>query len=93
MQWLGFRASDRERETDERELMRSSKAEKDQEGDNVDAFRDTHTEEAKPGSRSHIKWHVRGNTLDPLMEAGKVCSLGSMSHTLYDAGGEYRRDM
>jgi hypothetical protein len=28
-----------------------------------------------------------------LMEAGNACSLGSMSHVLYDVGGEYRRNM
>jgi methylmalonyl-CoA mutase N-terminal domain/subunit len=28
-----------------------------------------------------------------LMEAGKVCSLGSMSHALCDVVGEYRRNM
>jgi len=27
------------------------------------------------------------------MEAAKVCSLGSISHALYDVGGEYRRNM
>ena len=35
----------------------------------------------------------RKNTFEALMEAGKVCSLGSMSHALYDVGGEYRRNM
>ena len=35
----------------------------------------------------------RENTFEALMEAGKVCSLGSMSHALYAVGGEYRRNM
>jgi methylmalonyl-CoA mutase len=35
----------------------------------------------------------RKNTFEALMEAGKVCSLGSMSHALYEVGGEYRRNM
>ena len=35
----------------------------------------------------------RKNTFEALMEAGKTCSLGSMSHALYDVGGEYRRNM
>ena len=39
------------------------------------------------------KYRERGNTFDALTEAGKVCSLGSMSHALYDVGGEYRRNM
>jgi len=35
----------------------------------------------------------RKNTFTALMQAAKVCSLGSMSHALYDVGGEYRRNM
>ena len=31
--------------------------------------------------------------LTDLMEAGKYCPLGSMSHALYEVGGEYRRNM
>ncbi|MFU8832035.1 MAG: hypothetical protein ACNA7J_07755, partial [Wenzhouxiangella sp.] len=35
----------------------------------------------------------RGNTFEALMEAVKRCSLGSISHALYEVGGEYRRSM
>ena len=35
----------------------------------------------------------RKNTFESLMEAAKACSLGSMSHALYEVGGEYRRNM
>ena len=81
-------------EVGEVELMRSSKAEKDQQVANVEAFRDTHAEEAKPRLRALQKVaRERKNTFAALMEAGKVCSLGSMSHALYDVGGEYRRNM
>ena len=74
--------------------MRSSKAEKDQQVSNVEACRDTHAYEARPRLREPQKVaRERKNTFDALMEAGKVCSLGSMSNTLYDAGGEYRRNM
>ncbi len=81
-------------EVGEIELMRSSKAEKDQQVTNVEAFRDTHAEEAKPRLRELQKVaRERKNTFAALMEAGKVCSLGGMSHALYDVGGEYRRNM
>jgi methylmalonyl-CoA mutase len=81
-------------EVGEFELMRSSKAEKDQQVSNVEAFRDTHAEEAKPRLENLQKVaRERKNTFAALMEAGKVCSLGSMSHALYDVGGEYRRNM
>ena len=34
-----------------------------------------------------------GNTFEVLMEAVRVCSLGQITHTLYDVGGRYRRNM
>jgi len=34
-----------------------------------------------------------GNIFDVLMEATKVCSLGTISNTLYTVGGQYRRSM
>ena len=34
-----------------------------------------------------------GNIFDVLMEATKVCSLGTISNTLYEVGGQYRRSM
>jgi methylmalonyl-CoA mutase len=53
-----------------------------------------HAEEAKPRLR-HLQEvaRERQNTFEALMEAGRVCSLGSISHALYDVGGEYRRNM
>ena len=76
------------------ELMRSSPEEKDQQVANVEAFRKTHAKEAAPRLK-HLQQVARDrkNTFEALMEAAKVCSLGSMSHALYDVGGEYRRNM
>jgi len=34
-----------------------------------------------------------GNIFEVLMEATKYCSLGKISHTLYEVGGQYRRNM
>ena len=34
-----------------------------------------------------------GNTFDSLLEATKVCTLGQISHALYEVGGQYRRNM
>jgi isobutyryl-CoA mutase len=34
-----------------------------------------------------------GNIFSILMEAGKYCSLGQITHALYEAGGQYRRSM
>jgi isobutyryl-CoA mutase len=76
------------------ELMRSSEAEKNQQVNNVGAFRNTHAKEAAPRLKSLQQVaRERKNTFEALMEAAKVCSLGSISHALYDVGGEYRRNM
>jgi len=34
-----------------------------------------------------------GNLFAELMEAVKVCSLGQITHALYEVGGQYRRNM
>jgi methylmalonyl-CoA mutase len=34
-----------------------------------------------------------GNVFAELMETVKVCSLGQISHALYEVGGQYRRNM
>jgi len=76
------------------ELMRSSSGEKDQQVTNVEAFRAMHAKEAGPRLKKLQQVaRDRENTFSALMEAGRVCSLGSMSHALYDVGGEYRRNM
>ena len=76
------------------ELMRSTDGEKDQQVNNVEIFRDSHQSEATPElSRLQQVARKRKNTFESLMEAAKDCSLGSMSHALYEVGGEYRRNM
>lgn len=34
-----------------------------------------------------------GNIFESIMEASKVCSLGQITHALYEIGGQYRRNM
>jgi methylmalonyl-CoA mutase len=78
----------------ELELMRSTEEEKQQQVHNVKEYRWAHHQEAEPLlARLQDAARKRENTFEALMEAGKVCSLGSMSHALYDVGGEYRRNM
>ena len=78
----------------EQELMRSTDEEKDQQVINVSEFREFHQAEAE----QHLLMlqqvaRERKNTFESLMDAAKACSLGSMSHALYEVGGEYRRNM
>ena len=81
-------------EVGEIELMRSSAREKDQQVNNVEKFRGTHSDEAEAGL-VHLQQvaRERRNTFEALMDAAKSCSLGSISHSLYEVGGEYRRNM
>ena len=78
----------------EQELMRSTDEEKDQQVINVSEFREFHQDEA---DQLLLKLQQvareRNNTFESLMDAAKACSLGSISHALYDVGGEYRRNM
>jgi methylmalonyl-CoA mutase len=76
------------------ELMRSTDEEKDQQVTNVTEFRDFHQAEAEQQLVELQRVaRERSNTFEALMDAAKSCSLGSMSHALYEVGGEYRRNM
>ena len=78
----------------EQELMRSTEEEKVQQIGTVEDFRDFHAKEAEKALAGLQQVaRDRKNTFAALMEAGKTCSLGQMSHALYDVGGEYRRNM
>lgn len=89
-----FLPEDGHGEVGEIEPMRISNDEKIQQVSNVEAFRDLHAEEAKPLLQQLQQVaRERKNTFDALVKAARVCSLGSMSHALYDVGREYRRNM
>jgi methylmalonyl-CoA mutase len=78
----------------EQELMRSTDEEKNQQVINVSEFRDFHRDEAEQQLlKLQQVARERNNTFESLMDAAKACSLGSMSHALYEVGGEYRRNM
>ena len=89
-----FLPADGHGEVGEIELMRSSETEKNQQVRNVELFREAHRDEGEPRlAELQRVARERKNTFEALMEAGKACSLGTMSHSLYDVGGEYRRNM
>ena len=48
-----------------------------------------------PAALARLKQAVidNGNVFAELMEAVKVCSLGQVTHALFDVGGQYRRSM
>jgi methylmalonyl-CoA mutase len=81
-------------EVGEIELARSTTGQKNQQVASVEAFREAHRELGEPGlMRLQQAARERRNTFEALMEAGRYCSLGTLSHALYDVGGEYRRNM
>ena len=76
------------------ELIRSSENEKEQQIENVEAVK-AHNSGSSAAVLTALQQVARrrGNTFEALLEAGKICSLGQMSHALYAVGGEYRRNM
>lgn len=76
------------------ELMRSTDGEKDQQIEAVEKFRDLHAGAAAPALQAlQEEARTGGNLFAALMESAKTCSLGQLSHALYEVGGEYRRNM
>lgn len=76
------------------EVIRSTTEEKEQQINNLQAFRKHH--ENKAGSMLKELKEVAindGNLFASLMETVKYCSLGQITHALYEVGGQYRRNM
>jgi methylmalonyl-CoA mutase len=76
------------------EVIRSTPEEKDQQIRNLRAF--CQRNEAKSsGMLQQLKEVAvsNGNLFAELMETVKYCSLGQITHALYEVGGQYRRNM
>lgn len=83
-----------EEEDHEVELIRSTKEEKEQQIDSLEAFHERNKGEAEQALVSLKQAAKNGdNIFEELMETVKVASLGQISHALYEVGGEYRRNM
>jgi methylmalonyl-CoA mutase len=76
------------------ELIRSTEAEKQDQVRAVRAFLDRNAA-ARPDVLARLQRTAAagGNVFAELMDAVKVASLGSISHALYQVGGQYRRSM
>jgi methylmalonyl-CoA mutase len=76
------------------ELIRSTDAEKDSQIASLAAYHKLNAPEAERALEAvREACRTKGNIFDALMEAGKYCSLGQISATLYRMGGQYRRNM
>ncbi|MCX6140888.1 MAG: methylmalonyl-CoA mutase family protein, partial [Candidatus Kapabacteria bacterium] len=77
-----------------KEVIRSTTDEKEQQISNVRSVQTRNgdaTANALVGLR-HAAVQNK-NIFGALMEAAKVCSLGQLTHALYEVGGQYRRNM
>lgn len=74
--------------------MTSSEAEKQHQLVNLRAFQERHAERTDRALR-HLEAvaRQRGNTFEALMDTVRVCSLGQITQALFNAGGQYRRNM
>lgn len=76
------------------EVIRSTTEEKNQQIENLRAFHKRNAQKSE-ASLQHLKQIAinNGNLFEALMETVKYCSLGQITHALYEVGGQYRRNM
>jgi methylmalonyl-CoA mutase len=76
------------------EVIRSTAEEKESQIRNLEAIKKLHAADS-PRMLDRLK-HVAvegGNIFSELMETVRYCSLGEITHALFDVGGQYRRNM
>ncbi|MBK5271205.1 MAG: methylmalonyl-CoA mutase family protein [Bacteroidia bacterium] len=77
-----------------REVIRSTTMEKEQQIENLQAFHQRNkTQAADMLNKLKTVAINDGNLFAELMETVKYCSLGQITHSLYEVGGQYRRNM
>ena len=76
------------------ELIRSTEEEKRSQLERLRDFQRTHAE-AAPQALEKLRQAVMRdeNVFAVLMEAVRICSLGQITHALFEVGGQYRRSM
>ncbi|MBO9200095.1 MULTISPECIES: methylmalonyl-CoA mutase family protein [Niastella] len=76
------------------EVIRSTSEEKEQQIQNLHAFwKRNENQSANRLSRLKKVAIENGNIFEELMETVKYCSLGQITHALFEVGGQYRRNM
>ena len=76
------------------EVIRSTTEEKEQQIQNLAAFQRRNEQKAQEMlERLKTIAITNGNLFEELMETVKYCSLGQITHALYEVGGQYRRSM
>lgn len=76
------------------EVIRSTENEKEEQINSVKSFRKQHEDKSKRMLKRLQETAVKNeNIFNELMETVKYCSLGQITHALYEVGGQYRRNM
>ncbi len=76
------------------EVIRATTEEKDEQITTLEHLHRRHQDKAPELLQSAQEAAVRNaNIFQALMEATKYCSLGQITHALYEVGGQYRRNM
>jgi methylmalonyl-CoA mutase len=75
-------------------VIRSTTEEKEQQIANLQAFHKRNSAKLENELKKLKEVAVNnGNLFEQLMETVKYCSLGEITHALYEVGGQYRRNM
>jgi methylmalonyl-CoA mutase len=76
------------------EIIRSTPEEKQWQISNLNRFKEINREKSVPALTTLKQAAVQNRNLFAcLMETVKYCSLGEITHALYEVGGQYRRNM
>ena len=89
-----FRNPHGDKVQDKLELARSTDAEKQGQLQRLQDFHGLHAQES-PAMLKRLQQAVidNKNVFEVLMDAVRVCSLGQITHSLFEVGGQYRRNM
>jgi methylmalonyl-CoA mutase len=89
-----FRNAHADTATQKVELIRSSEDEKQSQLRRLREFHAKHAAESGPMlARLREAVIANQNVFEVLIDAVRVCSLGQITHALFDVGGQYRRNM
>lgn len=76
------------------EVIRAEKEEKELQITNLNFLQEGNADKSQELLRSLQETALRNeNTFEALMEAAKYCSLGQVTHAMFEVGGQYRRNM
>jgi methylmalonyl-CoA mutase len=76
------------------EVIRATEEEKEYQITMLNALNDTHSDKVAASIKRIQQAAIANeNMFEELMEISKICSLGQITHALFEVGGQYRRNM